>query len=136
MVSTCRTTTEQSYKFPVCANVSVLFSLDIPSQACEKHIETRNVAGFKSSKTLVNWDHFPSSLIFWLSENHPWISQTKGPFQLAEGDPYQEFYNLPIQRGGRRPIASEKCVSAQDTAILDALRFEKERFPVSSLACR
>ena len=41
MVSTCRTTTEQSYKFPVCANVSVLFSLDILSQACEKHIETR-----------------------------------------------------------------------------------------------
>ena len=41
MVSTCRTTTEQSYKFPVCVNVSVLFSLDILSQACEKHIETR-----------------------------------------------------------------------------------------------
>ena len=36
-----RTTTEQSYKFPVCANVSVLFSFDIPSQACEKHIKTR-----------------------------------------------------------------------------------------------
>ena len=36
-----RTTTEQSYKFPVCANVGVLFSLDILSQACEKHIETR-----------------------------------------------------------------------------------------------
>ena len=36
-----RTTTEQSYKFPVCANVGVLFSLDIPSQACEKHIKTR-----------------------------------------------------------------------------------------------
>ena len=41
MVSTCRTTTEQSYKFPVCAYVSVFFSLDILSQACEKHIETR-----------------------------------------------------------------------------------------------
>ena len=39
MVSTCHTTTEQSYKFPVCANVSVLFSLDILSQACEKHID-------------------------------------------------------------------------------------------------
>ena len=36
-----RTTTEQNYKFPVCANVGVLFSLDILSQACEKHIETR-----------------------------------------------------------------------------------------------
>ena len=36
-----RTTTEQSYKFPVCANVGVLFSLDILSQACEKHIKTR-----------------------------------------------------------------------------------------------
>ena len=30
-----RTTTEQSYKFPVCVNVGVLFSLDILSQACE-----------------------------------------------------------------------------------------------------
>ena len=36
-----RTTTEQSYKFPVCVNVGVLFSLDILSQACAKHIETR-----------------------------------------------------------------------------------------------
>ena len=36
-----RTTTEQSYKFQVCANVGVLFSLDILSQACEKHIKTR-----------------------------------------------------------------------------------------------
>ena len=34
------TITEQSYKFPVCANVGVLFSLDILSQVCEKHIET------------------------------------------------------------------------------------------------
>ena len=34
------TTIEQSYKFPVCANVGVLFSLDILSQACEKYIET------------------------------------------------------------------------------------------------
>ena len=33
------TTTEQSYEFPVSANVGVLFSLDILSQACEKHIE-------------------------------------------------------------------------------------------------
>ena len=30
-----RNTTEQSYKFPVCVNVGVLFSLDILSQACE-----------------------------------------------------------------------------------------------------
>ena len=36
-----RNTTEQSYKFPVCVNVGVLFSLDILSQACAKHIETR-----------------------------------------------------------------------------------------------
>ena len=36
-----RTTTEQSYKFLVCVNIVVLFSLDILSQACEKHIETR-----------------------------------------------------------------------------------------------
>ena len=36
-----RTTNEQSYKFPVCVNVGVLFSLDILSQACAKHIETR-----------------------------------------------------------------------------------------------
>ena len=36
-----RTTTEQIYKFPVCANFGVLFSLDILLQACEKHIETR-----------------------------------------------------------------------------------------------
>ena len=36
-----RTTTEQSYKFPVCVNVGVLFSLDILSQAREKHIETQ-----------------------------------------------------------------------------------------------
>ena len=36
-----RKTIEQSYKFPVCANVGVLFSLDIPSQTCEKYIETR-----------------------------------------------------------------------------------------------
>ena len=35
-----RTTTEQSYKFPVRANVDVLFSLHILSQACEKYIET------------------------------------------------------------------------------------------------
>ena len=28
-------------KFPVCANVGVLFTLDILSQACEKHIQTR-----------------------------------------------------------------------------------------------
>ena len=28
-------------QFPVCANVSVLFSWDILSQACEKHIQTR-----------------------------------------------------------------------------------------------
>ena len=34
------TITEQSYKFPVCANVGVLFSLDILSQVCEKHIAT------------------------------------------------------------------------------------------------
>ena len=34
------TIAEQSYKFPVCANVGVLFSLDILSQVCEKHIET------------------------------------------------------------------------------------------------
>jgi len=34
-----RTTTEQSYKFPVRANVGVLFSLDIRSRAFEKHIE-------------------------------------------------------------------------------------------------
>ena len=27
--------------FPVCANVGVLFPLDILSQACEKHIQTR-----------------------------------------------------------------------------------------------
>ena len=36
-----RPTTEQIYKFPVCANVGVLFSLDILLQACEKRIETR-----------------------------------------------------------------------------------------------
>ena len=36
-----RTTTEQSYKFRVCVNVGVLFSLDILSQACAKHIESR-----------------------------------------------------------------------------------------------
>ena len=36
-----RTTTEESYKFRVCTNVGVLFSLDILSLACEKHIETR-----------------------------------------------------------------------------------------------
>ena len=36
-----RTTKEQSYKFPVCANVGVLFSLDILLQGCEKYIETR-----------------------------------------------------------------------------------------------
>ena len=35
-----RTTTEQSYKFPVCAIVGVLFSLDILLQGCEKYIET------------------------------------------------------------------------------------------------
>ena len=34
------TTTEQSYKFPVCAIVGVLFSLDILLQGCEKYIET------------------------------------------------------------------------------------------------
>ena len=28
-------------QFPVCANVGVLFTLDILSQACEKHIQTR-----------------------------------------------------------------------------------------------
>ena len=28
-------------QFPVCANISVLFTLDILSQACEKHIQTR-----------------------------------------------------------------------------------------------
>ena len=28
-------------KFPVCANVGVLFTLGILSQACEKHIQTR-----------------------------------------------------------------------------------------------
>ena len=35
---------QQQYKliqFPVCANVGVLFSLDVLSQACEKHIQTR-----------------------------------------------------------------------------------------------
>ena len=35
------TITEQSYKFPVCANAGVLFSLDIQSLVCDKHIETR-----------------------------------------------------------------------------------------------
>ena len=35
-----RTTTEQIIQFPVCANVGVLFTLDILSQACEKHIQT------------------------------------------------------------------------------------------------
>ena len=35
-----RTTTEQSYNFPVCAIVGVLFSLDILLQGCEKYIET------------------------------------------------------------------------------------------------
>ena len=35
------TITEQSYKFPVCANAGVLFSLDILSLVCDKHIETR-----------------------------------------------------------------------------------------------
>ena len=28
-------------QFPVCANIGVLFTLDILSQACEKHIQTR-----------------------------------------------------------------------------------------------
>ena len=28
-------------QFPVCANVGVLFTLDILSQACEKYIQTR-----------------------------------------------------------------------------------------------
>ena len=28
-------------QFPVCANIGVLFTLDILSQACEKHIPTR-----------------------------------------------------------------------------------------------
>ena len=28
-------------KFPVCATVGVLFTLDILSQACEKHMQTR-----------------------------------------------------------------------------------------------
>ena len=28
-------------QFPVCANVDVLFSLEILPQACEKHIQTR-----------------------------------------------------------------------------------------------
>ena len=28
-------------QFPVCANVGVRFTLDILSQACEKHIQTR-----------------------------------------------------------------------------------------------
>ena len=28
-------------QFPVCANVGVLFTLDILSQACERHIQTR-----------------------------------------------------------------------------------------------
>ena len=28
-------------QFPVCAKVGVLLSLDILSQACEKHIQTR-----------------------------------------------------------------------------------------------
>ena len=27
-------------QFPVCANIGVLFTLDILSQACEKHIQT------------------------------------------------------------------------------------------------
>ena len=36
-----RTTTEQIIQFPVCANVGVLFTLDILSQTCEKHIQTR-----------------------------------------------------------------------------------------------
>ena len=31
----------QRVQFPVCANVGVLFTLDILSQACEKHIQTR-----------------------------------------------------------------------------------------------
>ena len=39
-----RTITEQSYEFPVCANVGVLFSLDILSQVCEKHIESSSLA--------------------------------------------------------------------------------------------
>ena len=28
-------------QFPVCANVGVLFTVDVLSQACEKHIQTR-----------------------------------------------------------------------------------------------
>ena len=36
-----RTTTQNKLiQFLVCANISVLFTLDILSQACEKHIET------------------------------------------------------------------------------------------------
>ena len=34
-----RTTHNNGTKFPVCANVGVLFSVEIPPQACEKHIQ-------------------------------------------------------------------------------------------------